>query len=63
MGKMLTGSLPAYIEVYNSLYSDIMNNVYLEGEQLPVKMRFQKNTESAGTRSARRLPFSAKTGW
>lgn len=35
MGKMLTGSLPAYIEVYNSLYSDIMNNVYLEGEQLP----------------------------
>lgn len=35
MAKMLTGGLPAYIEVYNSLYSDIMNNVYLEGEQLP----------------------------
>lgn len=35
MGKMLTGSVPAYIEVYNSLYSDIMNNIYLEGEQLP----------------------------
>ena len=35
MGKVLTGSIPAYIEVYNSLYSDIVNNVYLEGEQLP----------------------------
>ncbi len=35
MGKVLTGSLPAYIEVYNSLYSDIVNNVYLEGDQLP----------------------------
>lgn len=35
MGKLLAGNVPAYIEVYNSLYSDIMNNVYLEGNQLP----------------------------
>ncbi len=35
MGKLLAGNVPAYIEVYNSLYSDIVNNVYLEGEQLP----------------------------
>lgn len=35
MSKILAGNIPAYIEVYNSLYSDIVNNVYLEGEQLP----------------------------
>lgn len=35
MGKLLAGNVPVYIEVYNSLYSDIMNNVYLEGNQLP----------------------------
>lgn len=35
MGKIMTGNVPAYVEVYNSLYSDIMNNVYLEGDHLP----------------------------
>lgn len=35
MAKISVGNVPAYIEVYNSLYSDITNNVYLEGEQLP----------------------------
>lgn len=35
MSKILAGNVPAYIAVYNSLYSDIVNNIYLEGEQLP----------------------------
>lgn len=35
MRKLSAGNVPAYIEVYNSLYSDIMNNVYLEDNQLP----------------------------
>lgn len=35
MGKLLVGNVPAYIKVYNSLYSDIINGIYLEGTQLP----------------------------
>lgn len=29
------GNVPAYVGVYNSLYSDIMNNVFLENDYLP----------------------------
>ena len=28
-------SVPAYVEIYNSLFSDIVNGVYLQGECLP----------------------------
>lgn len=36
MGKTLVnGKIPVYVGVYNSLYSDITNGVYLENECLP----------------------------
>lgn len=35
MTKLRHGHVPAYVGVYNSLYSDIINNVYLENSQLP----------------------------
>ncbi len=33
--KLYDSKIPTYIEVYNSLYSDIKNGVYQEGESLP----------------------------
>ncbi|MEG0764706.1 MAG: GntR family transcriptional regulator [Pseudoflavonifractor sp.] len=35
MGRIFSGNVPAYVSAYNALYSDIMNNVYLENDQLP----------------------------
>lgn len=33
--KLFSGHVPSYISIYNSLYSDIMNNIYPAGDVLP----------------------------
>jgi GntR family transcriptional regulator len=33
--KLYSSSVPSYVSIYNSLYLDIMNNVYPQGELLP----------------------------
>lgn len=33
--RLVNGKVPAYVGVYNALYSDITNGVYLENEALP----------------------------
>lgn len=33
--KLLSSSVPSYVSIYNSLYLDIVNNFYPQGELLP----------------------------
>ena len=32
---MVNSHVPSYVHVYNSLYSDLMNDIYIQGEMLP----------------------------
>lgn len=48
--KLYSSSVPPYVSIYNSLYLDIMNNVYPQGELLPGEVQLaQKYKVSRNT--------------
>lgn len=40
--RLVNGNIPTYVGVYNTLYSDIMNQVYLEEQKLPSETALAK---------------------
>lgn len=48
--KLYSSSVPSYVSIYNSLYLDIINNVYPQGELLPGEIQLsQKYSVSRNT--------------
>ncbi|MCE5188289.1 MAG: GntR family transcriptional regulator [Eubacteriales bacterium] len=48
--KLCSSSVPSYVSIYNSLYLDIINNVYPQGELLPGEIQLsQKYSVSRNT--------------